>query len=68
MTTVDRSPGTAGAGRQTDEMRKQYHFWPSDRGRFDAWDVGRLIELARGLPVIDLEVESIHRGRHGLLV
>lgn len=39
-------------------MRKQYHFWPGDEG-FDAWDVDRLIELSRGLPVRDVEVSSI---------
>jgi hypothetical protein len=31
-------------------MRKQYHFWPGDRG-VDAWDVDRLIRLTVGLPV-----------------
>jgi hypothetical protein len=31
-------------------VRKQYHFWPADPG-FDAWDVDRLIELSRELPV-----------------
>ena len=30
-------------------MRKQYHFWPSDRG-LQAWDVERLIALSRDLP------------------
>lgn len=39
-------------------MRKQYHFWPSDDG-FDAWDVDRLIELSRGLPIESVAVESI---------
>lgn len=39
-------------------MRKQYHFWPGDEG-FDAWDVDRLIELSRDLPVQDVEVSSI---------
>lgn len=39
-------------------MRKQYNFWPSDAG-FDAWDVDRLIELARELPVHTIAVESI---------
>ena len=39
-------------------MRKQYHFWPADAG-FDAWDVDRLIELSRGLPVERVAVESI---------
>jgi hypothetical protein len=39
-------------------MRKQYHFWPGAR-RFDAWDVDRLIELSRGLPVEEVAVDSI---------
>ena len=39
-------------------MRKQYSFWPSDAG-FDAWDVDRLIELTRELPVHTIAVESI---------
>jgi hypothetical protein len=40
------------------QVRKQYHFWPADTG-FDAWDVDRLIELSRGLPVHTVTVESI---------
>ncbi len=36
----------------------QYHFWPGDSG-LDAWDVHRLIELSRGLPVRAIEVASI---------
>jgi len=39
-------------------VRTQHHFWPGDAG-LDAWDVDRLIELARGLPVVDVEVASI---------
>ena len=39
-------------------MRKQYHFWPAATG-FDAWDVDRLIELSRGLPVHAVAVESV---------
>ena len=39
-------------------MRKQYHFWPGEQG-FDAWDVDRLVELSRGLPVKDVELASI---------
>lgn len=39
-------------------MRKQYHFWPAEQG-FDAWDVDRLIELSRGLPVERVPVNSI---------
>lgn len=40
-------------------MRKQYNFWPSDDG-LDAWDVDRLIELTRELPVRTIMVESIN--------
>ncbi len=42
------------------DMKKQYHLWPSDSGGgLDAWDVDRLIDLAEGLPVEQVEVESI---------
>jgi len=37
---------------------KQYHFWPGKHG-LDAWDVDRLIELSRELPVIEVPVASI---------
>ncbi len=40
-------------------MRKQYHFWPAERG-FDAWDVDRLIDLSRDLPVEWVAVDSVH--------
>ena len=41
-------------------MRKQYHFWPAaDGGGFDAWDVDRLIELSRELPVEAVPLDSI---------
>jgi hypothetical protein len=39
-------------------MRKQYHFWPGEDG-LDAWDVDRLVELSRTLPVKDVELASI---------
>ena len=39
-------------------MRKQYNFWPGPVG-LDAWDVDRLIELSRDLPVRHIEVSSI---------
>lgn len=39
-------------------MRKQYHLWPAGAG-FDAWDVHRLIELSRDLPVQLIAVESV---------
>lgn len=39
-------------------MRKQYHFWPGTDG-VDAWDVDRLIELSRDLPVVEVAISSI---------
>ena len=39
-------------------MRKQYHFWPSDRGLM-AWDVERLVELAQDLPRTRVALASI---------
>ncbi|TML59404.1 MAG: hypothetical protein E6G17_11285 [Actinobacteria bacterium] len=39
-------------------MRKQYHFWRGERG-LDAWDVDRLIALAKDLPVEDVELADI---------
>ena len=39
-------------------MRKQYHFWPGERG-LDAWDVDRLVALTRDLPVEQVEVDDI---------
>ena len=39
-------------------MRKQYNFWPGENG-LDAWDVDRLIELSRGLPVKDVQLSAI---------
>lgn len=39
-------------------MRKQYHFWPGEN-RLDAWDVDRLVELARDLRVKQVPVDSI---------
>lgn len=44
--------------RETVPLRKQYHFWPADRG-FDAWDVDRLIALSRDLPVEQVAVAPI---------
>jgi hypothetical protein len=39
-------------------VRKQYHFWPGE-DRLDAWDVDRLIELSRALPVEQVSLEQI---------
>lgn len=39
-------------------MRRQYHFRPTDRGTL-IWDVHRLIELSRGLPVIAVPLAEI---------
>jgi hypothetical protein len=40
-------------------VRKQYFFVPSGNGRFDAWDVDRLVERSRGLPVRHVAIASI---------
>ena len=41
-------------------MRKQYNFWPwPTDGGTDAWDVDRLVDLARALPVKQIPVDSI---------
>jgi hypothetical protein len=42
-------------------MRKQYHFQPaaSGSGRFDAWDVDRLITISARLPVEQVQVASV---------
>ena len=39
-------------------MRKQYHFWPGERG-LDAWDVDRLIRLSADLPVVDVPLDTM---------
>ena len=39
-------------------MRKQYHFWPGERGN-DAWDVDRLVALSRDLPVEEVALADI---------
>jgi hypothetical protein len=39
-------------------VRKQYHFWPGLDG-LDAWDVDRLVELSKGLPVKPVPLETI---------
>jgi hypothetical protein len=39
-------------------VRKQYHLRPGPNG-VDAWDVDRLIELSRDLPVADVDVSTI---------
>ena len=54
-------------------MRKQYNFWFGEQG-LDAWDVDRLIELSRDLPVHDVpldgitEVDSDYWFRYGPIV
>jgi hypothetical protein len=46
-------------------MRKQYHFWPGERG-LDAWDVDRLIELTKDAPIEEVvltdlpEIDSVY--------
>jgi len=39
-------------------VRKQYNFWPGELGN-DAWDVDRLIQLSRDLPIHDVPVDTI---------
>jgi hypothetical protein len=39
-------------------VRKQYHLRQAEAGH-DAWDVDRLIELSRDLPVVDVDVSEI---------
>jgi hypothetical protein len=39
-------------------MRKQYHFWPGEHG-MDAWDVDRIVELTRSLPVEDVDLAEL---------
>ena len=39
-------------------MRKQYHFRPSERGLL-AWDVDRLVELAKDLPLVQVPLSDI---------
>jgi hypothetical protein len=39
-------------------VRKQYHFWPGEDG-LDAWDVDRLVDLSKGLPVKQVPLASI---------
>ena len=39
-------------------MRKQYHFWPSERGLL-AWDVDRLIALSKYLPRSPVALSAI---------
>jgi len=39
-------------------VRKQYHFWPSEKG-LQAWDVQRLIALSEGLPVVRVPLDAI---------
>jgi hypothetical protein len=43
---------------ETGAVRKQYSFWPSERG-FDAWDVDRLIRLSKDLPIREVRLETI---------
>jgi hypothetical protein len=46
------------AFEQTENVRKQYHFWPGDEG-LDAWDVDRLITLSRDLHPEEVAVDEI---------
>lgn len=48
----------SGALAQTGRVRKQYHLRRGESG-IDAWDVDRLIELTRGLPVESVPLAAI---------
>ena len=39
-------------------VRRQYNFWPGEAG-LDAWDVHRLVELSKDLPVRSVRVADI---------
>ncbi|HCN84296.1 MAG TPA: hypothetical protein DIT07_11860 [Sphingobacteriaceae bacterium] len=39
-------------------MRKQYHFQPSKNGYY-AWDVNKLVERSKNLPVISVKLKDI---------
>ena len=39
-------------------MRKQYHFKPSLNGYY-AWDVDRLIQMSRDLPIFEVEISQV---------
>jgi hypothetical protein len=40
-------------------VRPQYNFWPGEHG-LDAWDMRRLIELSRDLPVRSVPLSELH--------
>jgi hypothetical protein len=44
--------------QQNGLMRKQYHFWPGEKG-LDAWDVDRLVRLSADLPVREVRLDVI---------
>ena len=39
-------------------MRKQYHFWPGDKG-LDAWDIERLIDMTASLAAEEVPLTAI---------
>jgi len=39
-------------------MRKQYHLRPSNKG-FDAWDIDKLIESSKTLPMVSVKLDDI---------
>lgn len=40
-------------------MRKQYHLLPTQKG-FDAWDVDKLIEASKDLPLVQVHLDDIN--------
>ena len=39
-------------------MRTQYNFWPGEEG-LDAWDVARLIERSKDLPIREVALDDL---------
>ena len=44
--------------REKMRVRKQYNFWSGEQG-LDAWEVDRLIQLSRDLPIHEVPLDAI---------
>lgn len=40
-------------------MRKQYHLQLLKNGKYNAWDIDKLIECSKDLPVLEIEISQI---------
>jgi hypothetical protein len=56
--TATRAPSAADSETALRSLRRQYHFRPGPDG-LHAWDVHRLIRLARGLPIQQVPLAAI---------